>query len=247
MLLATIPVFVLAAYFIFRRRSQRAKDAFVWSCIGVNIASTVAAFAVEMATEPEMRDVWLSRLPLQLCSSNVFLYAIVFALRRGKFKTLAFAYAYFVGSPGAFLGALMPPAEYIGVSLFRLDESVYFLRHNMIAALPPLLAALGYYRPKRRDMLSAALILLAMLVPAHIVNLSLSALGGYRVNYFYTFGDSNVILSFFYNNLPIPLVYMIPMIPVLIPVFALWYAPFYAKDLLRKRGGGSESCGSFIL
>jgi len=210
----------------------------------VALAYTIT-FTIDTITDANHRAHILARLPLQLCGINMFLYPLCFSFRhRGvNVKHIAFGYMYFVGSAGALLGALMPPGpnDIIGQSIFVYNSISYFVRHNLIFIIPVMLIALGYYKPKAKDMPIAAATLIGLATVMHVINVTFSAIGGYLVNYFYTRFADNVILEIFWNIIPIELVYSYSLVVILIPVFAIFYlASLFKKTEVRlvQKGSG---------
>ena len=234
LVLLTIPLFLISSWLLLKNKSQGTKDKFMWVLMIIVALAYIITFTIDTATDADHRARILARLPLHLCGINMFLYPLCFALRSkgARLKHIVFGYMYFVGSPGALLGSLMPPGpdDIIGQSIFVYNSISYFVRHNLIFIIPVLLVVLGYYKPKAKDMPIAAGTILGLATVMHVVNVVFSAIGGYRVNYFFTRFADNEILEIFWNIVPVELLYLYTLVVVLIPIFAVFYFASFLKS-----------------
>lgn len=246
------PAMAIATYFIFRKRSEKAKLIYIWIIMGIAFFATWITFITALITDDNNQRInFFARLPLHMCSINVILYPLFFGLRNKMnkfFRSTTFAYMYFMGSLGAVLAMVVTaPSDCagVGINLLRYNVFTYWLKHGLIFIIPFLFVALGYYRPKILDIFKAILFLLCLLTIMEIVNLVFTQLnyliGGTEIaNFFYTStGKGTAVLEILWNLFPVELLYLLPLGLVAIPLFALYYLPYGVVDIVnlikRKR------------
>lgn len=239
------PIFGIGCYFIFRKKSMRSKDIFMIVCLSICFLSTWGIFIYSLFESEYQRIHFWSRLPFQMCSINAVLYPVIFLLiKKNKLKPLyastLMAYMYFVGSPGALIGLLMPPSDCVNTAFFTYNVFSYWLKHGLIFMIPILMVSLGYYKPKLIDTLKASVFLLFFLIFMHGVNLLFSwfsTLSGACdvVNFFYTrSATGNFLLEAFWKFLPYELLYMLPLVVIAVPIFVIYYIPIAIVNKIQN-------------
>lgn len=241
------PLFAVASYFIFRKRSMKAKAIYLYVLMGIIFVATWGTFITDCITDynGQRLNIW-TRLPLQMCSINVMLYPLFFAIRnkvKPLIKDTLFAYMYFFGSIGAILAMVVTaPGDCIGkdVNLLRYNVLVYWIKHGLIFIIPILFVIFNFYKPRLIDTIKATVFLLILLTIMEGVNLLFSWFnhlhGGSAIaNYFYTrTGKGTQVLETFYNLIPVELIYMLPLAFIAVPLFLLWYSPIGIINLIKK-------------
>ena len=158
---------------------------------------------------------WWGELPLQLCNINMILIPIA-ALTR---KRALLCFSFFMGPLGAFLALAMPSAGFEHYSILLPRMMGFYGTHWMVFFGSFALAALGLYKPKFKDLPLTALSALVILVLIFLLNVLLRATGlNAHSNYFFANDpETNSILQMFYGWIPVPCLYLLPGIFILVP------------------------------
>lgn len=244
--LLSFPILAVASYFIFRKRSEKAKSIYLWRLFGVAFVATWITFVVALIIDDNNQRVnFFARLPLHMCSINVILYPLFFALRNKMPKfvhSATFGYMFFMGSVGALAAMVIDaPSDCagVGINLLRYNVFSYWLKHGLIFILPIMFVVLGFYKPRFRDIFITLVFILVFLTFMEGVNLLFSwfnkLIGGTEVaNFFYTRNSSGMmILKQLEELIGIELIYMFPLIVIIIPVFMIYYLPIGIIDLVK--------------
>lgn len=247
-LLIFFPAFIVASYFIFRNKSQKAKDIYMYVLMGLTFFFAWSGYIYKVIFNIEEATAnYIAMLPLHLCSANGILYPLFFLLRNKVNKllnTTFFSFMFFVGTLGAFLAVYIDaPKDVMGetISLLQYNVFEYWFKHGLVLAIPILFVLFKYYEPKYIDVFKASVLFLILILIAHVLNLICSninfALGGNKVsNFFYTMHPNNMIcLKQMYDLIGIPLVYLFPFTFVAIPLFSLMYVPFGIINLVKRK------------
>ena len=241
------PLMALVTYFIFKNKSEKSKLIFIWIIMILTFVATWGTFVTDLITKENTRLNFFSKLPLHMCSINVILYPVFFGIRNKVnkfFKSMTFAYMYFMGSLGAVLAMVVTaPGDCVGEGINFLTYNVftYWLKHGLIFIIPFLFVSLGFYRPVAKDIIKAVVFLLCLLVIMEGVNLLFSWLntliGGKDIaNFFYTrTGKNTAVLEICWNWIGIELIYLLPLAVIAVPLFALYYSPYLIADLISKK------------
>lgn len=254
MVVLFFPILAVVSYFIFRKRSEKAKAIYMWVLLAITAFATLSTFATDVISNRanNYRADLLANLPLHMCSINVFLYPLFFGLRNKMnklFKSTTFAYMYFMGSIGALLAMVVTaPGDCAGNDINFLTYNVftYWLKHGLIFIIPIIFVVLGFYRPKFIDVIKAVVFLLVLLTTMECINVLFTfickMLGGSDVaNYFYTrTGKGTAVLDILWKYIPIELIYLLPLAVVAVPLFSLYYAPVGIIDLIKSRVSKSK-------
>lgn len=243
------PALAVASYFIFKKKSEKAKEIYLWILMAIAFLATWITFAVALIEDyggAQRANFW-ARLPLHMCSINVILYPVFFGIRKRASKLVSstlFSYMYFFGSAGALLAMVVTaPGDCLGagVNFFQYNVLTYWLKHGLIFILPIMFVVLGFYRPKLIDIVKATVFLVGLLCIMELVNLLFSwfnqLCGGNEIaNFFYTrTGVGTAVLSTFYGWIPVELLYMFPLVVIAVPMFFIYYSPIGIMDLVKRQ------------
>lgn len=247
-ILAFFPILIVSSYFIFRNKSQKTKDIYMYILMAITFVLAWSGYLYKVIFNVDNASKnFLVQLPFHLCSINAILYPLFFCLRNkmnNLLKTTSFSFMYFVGMLGAFLAmALDAPITVMGPEKSLLDYVVfeYWVKHGLIFSIPILLIIFGYYKPKYLDIYKCSVLFLILIVIAHILNVTFTSInhsiGGEKIaNFFYTMHPDGMIgLKQVFNLIPIPLVYLFPFIFVAIPLFHILYIPFGIINLISRK------------
>lgn len=176
---------------------------------------------------------WWSELPLQLCNINLMLIPI--AIWTKKRPLLAFAF--FMAPLGAIMALSMPSAGFYDCSVLLPRMLGYYITHFMVLIGGPALALFGLYRPKFKDFPITVLTAFCILLVIFGINSLMRATDvNPYANYFYCSDtDGNPLLELFYKLIPVPFLYMMPAIFILVPYMTLVTLPFYLDEKKGKK------------
>jgi conserved hypothetical integral membrane protein TIGR02206 len=162
-------------------------------------------------------------LPFHLCSISLFTYPLAVFTQNRIFRNFIYA----VNMPGALFALITPD---IGNSSML---SFYFMHliiaHTFIVLIPLYMVCCGFFRPDYRLLPGVTLMFLATMIPALLLNRFTGS------NYYFINGPVDGTLTGQFAQWTGDDAYLLPMLGLLIAVWALLYAPYAAADLIRKR------------
>lgn len=168
-----------------------------------------------LSLNPEFDFQFWNELPLQPCNLIAILAILAAATDWQVLKNFCLC----AGIPFAMVALLMPVDGFSQVPLLSVNAIGFYGFHGMVLALSVSFATLGVCRSRLRDIPGTAALLVGLGTAVHGVNVLLRATVFGGANYFYTFGlEGNVVLEGLWALLPMPLVYELPLLLVLIAV-----------------------------
>lgn len=162
---------------------------------------------------------WWKELPLHLCNINLILIPV--SIFTGKRELQSFCF--FLGPLGALMAILMPCTgfEYYSVLLPRMFG--YYFTHWLVVCGSLSLCSFKIYKPRFNELKRTALTILILSFGVFLFSMALRLTGiCANANYFYTvepFG--NPILEMLYKIIPVPYLYILPCLLILIPYMVL--------------------------
>ena len=176
---------------------------------------------------------WWGELPLHLCNINMMLIPIA-VLRKSR---PLMCFSFFLAPLGAFMALAMPGAGFSDCSLLLPRMLGYYGTHFMIEIEGLALAVFGLYRPKFSDLPRAVLAALLISLLIFTINLIMRYTGVHpNANYFYSVEtEGNQILELFHKWIPVPYLYLLPAILILLPYMLIVTTPFAIADAIRKK------------
>lgn len=209
-----IAVGVLLAVFL--RQLLLKKDRKVRLNVLEKLSLVTAAFWIlyktSLSLDPTYDFKFFNELPLHLC--NICTVFCLVAARKDN-KTLQ-AFVYYISALGALLACLTPDSSFVGISVLQPRAIGYWLYHILMMVIPISFVTLNIYRPVLKDILRSFAILLGIALVTFLINLLLRATVYPEANYCYSFGmEGNLITDTLQKFIPIPVLYLVPM---LIPV-----------------------------
>jgi uncharacterized membrane protein YwaF len=221
----TVLVLVLAAagvgaHYLLRHRSLDSRTRWI---VGLGVATFVSSliFHIAFLVNPPAQG-WplFQNLPLHLCSILSWLMPLTTYYDWKPLRSVAFF-------PGAIAGMLTlvsaTPAEQ-GHPLIDF-RTFFWVAHALNAIVPFLMVSLGLFRPQLRQVIGSvgwlAVGALGGILP---ITLALRAWVDPGANYFYLFSPEGAdILQVVWDVIPIPILYLVPIVIVVIPVLYLMY------------------------
>lgn len=176
---------------------------------------------------------WFSELPIQLCNINMFLIPIGILTKRRSLL----GFAFFVAPLAALMALVFPEAPFVGYSLWLPRMLGFYATHILIIVCGLSLVTLGFYRPQFRDIPGIAGTFFLLGIGALAVNFLLRHTVCPPANYFFVYGgDVDIsILNLFWKWLPVPFLYELPALLILVGYMALICRFFSAWDRYRDR------------
>lgn len=176
---------------------------------------------------------WFSELPMQLCNINMFLIPIGILTKRRSLL----GFAFFVAPLAALMALVFPEAPFVGYSLWMPRMLGFYATHILIIVCGLSLVTLGFYRPQFRDIPGIAGTFFLLGIGALAVNFLLRHTVCPLANYFFVYGgDVDIsILNLFWKWLPVPFLYELPALLILVGYMALICRLFSAWDRCRDR------------
>ncbi len=235
---AFILLLVLASLAV-RRKSERTKKiVIVIACLLTLIGFFVYKYFLSIDADFDRLTQsmggfnWWGELPLHLCNINMLLIPV--AVLTGKRPLLSFCF--FVGPLGALMAVVMPGTGFDGYSLLLPRMLGYFGTHFMIIIEALAIVAFGLYRPRFRDLPGTCLTLFCVALATFGINMLLRWTGLHpKANYFFSVEtEGNFILDIFYRWIPVPFLYLLPSIVILLIYMALITLCFTLPE--KKRG-----------
>jgi uncharacterized membrane protein YwaF len=194
-----------------RGRSQRVKAVVCAACAAGSVV-LYTTYTFKSILNPAMPTVVLAQnLPFHFC--NIVAWALIpaYLFEWPRLRTLCF----FPGALAGLLTLTSPVPEYVGHPLWSLESIGFYGVHSMNVILGTLLASLGFIRPTWWGAVKSVGYLFTLALAAFPLDAAMRAWVDPGANYFYLFNPENAdILVMAHNAIPVPLIYMIPLVPV---------------------------------
>ncbi len=223
-LVLTVMLAVLIASWSSRQSAETILNILKWVSVGEMIFLLTYKFSLRYAKNFEYN--FYNELPCYLCNMTLVI-AFIAATTSNRY---CMAYCSTVGWVGGVIALVMPDYKFRDIPLFSRQFVGYYGVHCSLFLLAISFLTCQLYVPAYLDILGVIGILFVCLVIAHCTNYFLRKSRYPKANYIYTYGpDGIAILEKFWNLIPIPFVYLIPVIIVYscgIAVFVFVYHLF---------------------
>lgn len=160
---------------------------------------------------------WFNELPLQLCNINLFL--IPLGAATGKRGIMGFAF--FIAPLAALLALMFPEAAFVGYLITQPRILGFYLTHLLIVVCGISLYTLGFYKPEFADFPGIIAAFVVLSLGAHIINTVLRRTVCPQASYFFTYGADISVLNLLWRLIPIPYIYLLPALLVLLAYMSL--------------------------
>ena len=228
----TVALAVFLALF-FRSRSEREKRSFI-GAFSIALFLFWILYKVWLYVVPDFEFEFWSELPFHLCNIAMPIAAI------GAYKNsrVCQGICYFCCSIGAVFALLLPVDGFYDVPFLTPQGIGYWGYHFLVLLLCVSFVLLGVYHPRLSDIPKVCLTLFLIACGIHALNLVLRATVYAEANYCYTFGLSgNPVTEFLCRLIPVPLLYLLPCLVLLMAVDLLLLLPtrpWKQKDVYFK-------------
>ena len=226
-LLALLILLGATIHLLLRRRPERTRRLGLL-ILAVSNAAMWAVFTADRVQHPEFAFPWSQNWPLHFCT--IVTYGLPFAVwfgsgsRGRRFWRAVRALMVFPGSLAGTLALVSPAAIYEGQPVWSLS-TLFYVVHGLNAVIPTLLVSLGVFRPRITDALLSILWFFALAIAVLPITLLARTIVDPAANYMYLFGPEDAeILVMLWNLMPIPVVYELPLLILIAPVFVIMWA-----------------------
>lgn len=226
----------VAIYFALRKKSTDSQ--YKWM-FWMAVALDVIMFVHKIILTNLITHKWLTYIPLELCNICQLILPFALYFRNEKLMSILF----FIGVPCGIAAMLSPAPSLLGQNFYQINVFCYFLTHMLQITLSLLPVIYQKFRLKWMYGLYAGIFLIAVGVAMHLINVILRTTGvAPNANYLATFGEPrNPGITFFFNLLPIPFVWELPIAAVFIGVFFLEIYLFKLYYKKKDRVNHSET------
>ena len=212
----------IALHLALRTRPDRVRRA---TMVGIAILNWFFStwFTFDRISHPENDFPLSQNWPFHFCTLVTFLlipgvWLTPKAKRIGWMVRPLHALLFFPGALAGFLAVCSPAAEYTGMPLWHMN-TLFFTVHALNVVLPMLHASLGYYRPTVKDALLSLVWFFVGAMGVLAITLFARAFVDPGANYMYFFDPEGAgILETLWGLIGIPVLYEVPLLPILAPV-----------------------------
>lgn len=219
---------IVGLYFILRNRSEKVK---IIAVSAISICNIIFFFIYKLwlKNDAEYLEIsnlekfnWWSELPLQLCNISMFMIPVALIFKLDSLKS----YVFFISTLGAFMAICFPEKGFTNCSIFLLRNIGFYGTHVIIFVLGISVVTLGLYKPKLKGIHKPAITALCLATVMFGVNTILRNTVSPEANYFYTYQADIPLLSTFWEWLPVPLLYEVFTLLILIPYCLLVFGVY---------------------
>ena len=168
---------------------------------------------------------WWEELPLHLCNINLCLIPIA-ALTK---KRSLMSFCFFMAPLGALMALLMPSVGFSDYSILLPRMLGFYGTHFMVFFGGIALCSFGIYKPAYRDFARTLCMAFGLTFLIFLINMAMRHFGlNAHANYFYCVEpETNPLLNLFYKFIPVPFLYLLPAVLILLPYLSLVTLPFH--------------------
>ena len=231
---------LIAASILLRGKSEKAKQTvLVAACVVTLIGYFIYKYLLSFDGDYNVITAnmggfnWWGELPLQLCNINMILIPIA-VLRKSR---PLMSFSFFLGPLGALMALVMPGNGFNGYSLLLPRMLGYYGTHFMIVIEGLALVTFGLFRPRFRDLPRTVLTVLLVALGVFAFSMFLRWTGLHPgANYFFSVEtEGNFLLEIFHRWIPLPFLYLLPAVLILVPYMLLVTTPFELSDKKKSR------------
>lgn len=233
--------FGVALWAVLRRVPDRSRRL---ALVGVAVANWAMStfFTFERVLDPAIPEfVFSQNWPFHFCTLVTILLVPAMWFRPDPRRRWLFwvrplhTLLFFPGTLAAFLVLFSPAAEYTELPVLH-TNTLFYLVHALNVVLPFVHSALGYYRPRYRDALLSLVWFTIVAMGVLAITVFARAFVDPAANYMYFFDPMGAgILVFLWELIGIPVLYELPLVPILAPVLLLMCAMHHGVEALARR------------
>ncbi|MCL2570359.1 MAG: YwaF family protein [Firmicutes bacterium] len=197
-------------------------------------------------SEPLSPGQWGGLLPLELCNIGTFVlpFTIIFK------KRFLFVFSFYINFIGALMAFVFVPDSILVRDFYHPQFLDFFFLHANLIAIPILMEVLGWYKLRFKDALLAVTLFLVLGIILLGINILLDVASwpGDHTNYMFIMGSRGFpIIDQLWGWIPVPLVYLLPILPIFFGFCILLTLPFVKrgerKEQFRELGSSFKTLG----
>ena len=152
------------------------------------------------------------KLPLHACNLAAVLALPAALAGNRRWGQPLRGFCFYGGVIFSLAAMAMPERGYDVMPLLSINALGFYGFHGLVLAQSFCFATWGLHRPAWRDLYRSPLILAAMALPVHGINLLLRATVYPQANFFYTCGlAGNPVMEWLYGLIPVPFLFELPL------------------------------------
>ena len=220
-------IFAVLAIALEKKSLETRKKTLVWIMFGTLalffvyklLLSMDAEYSAICAAAGEGEFTWWKELPIQLCNINLILVPV--SILTGKRELQSFSF--FLGPLGAIMALLMPCTGFEYYSLLLPRMWGFYITHWVVFFGSLSLRTFGIYKPKFKDLKRTVITTVILTFVVFLFNMLLRVTGICETaNYFFVVEPvGNPILELLHGFIPVPFLYILPCLLILIPYMLL--------------------------
>ncbi|MDR1118830.1 MAG: YwaF family protein [Bifidobacteriaceae bacterium] len=220
-----------ALYAVGRRLSMRGRQRLLVGAAVANLACFVL-YMIGLTVTGLFPAHVIYNMPLQLCSLVTFCLIPAILIDSRVLR----GFCYFIGCLAGFLALFSPATGIEGGGVFSPLAIGFFGSHGLNVVIGALIASLGLYKPGYREAFKTLGYFAVLAGAMALVNLALRLTLLPRANYFYFFDPEGAdILVMLHNLVGIPVLYLLPILPLVVGALMLQAAIYRGGSRLAHR------------
>lgn len=232
-LILLIPVALCTiGIFLVRLKRTKVKLIYLWVLWGISLGSYII-YKISLIITLGNVNFWLY-IPLSVASLNLIFMPLSLYKRDKEWYT----YFYFVTSVISLFSMIFFNSYLLGQNVISFAVLFYFIMQSTQLCFALSLKAFEWVNENKMSILKSVMTLFTIVMSAHIINVILrfTAWAPY-CNFCVTMGENNnIFLSLFYYICPIPLIYMVFLLIILVGVdFAMLIPKFLNHSNAMKK------------
>ena len=238
MILASI-IIGIVLYIVVKLSNEKVQNGIIYTTMGICVFGIFFLHGTRYFTTFDLKNLLIQML--QVCNFN-FILLLLCLFRRNE---LARQYLFFFSMPMALSTFVSYPGDVEKAMWYSKVCLTFWVNHFLIALIPILMIATKRFKPRIDYVPKVILCILIYFLAAFVGNFVLNGLAIYgEHNHSYTMGaDGILLLKPLYKLIPIPFVYLLPIVPVLFLVYfvvAKWFTNYLISGsfgLMTKKKG----------
>jgi len=234
LMLATIAFGVALYFWLHNKPMEYKRKAMTGFAIGLWALSTV--FTLQRVWDPQYYFPLTQNLPLHFCSLVQFMLIPAYWLRGSSRALQAFrALLFYPGAAAAFFALIAPAQEYLNQPLVSMNTLFYFVHFGNVL-LCTMLAVLGFHTPTVRGALGSLVTFFILAMIVFPITLAIRHFIDPAANYYFSFDPAGSdIFEILFGIIPVPLLYQVPLLLLIIPILLLQYAIYRLCNNIAQR------------
>ena len=234
LLIALAVAYTIGLFFVLRRRSKKTQFIVLFSISILSVLLFSLRWRILFNDSNLSPGQYGGLLPLELCNIGAFVLPFTVYFK----KRFLFVFSFFLNFLGAVLAFLLIPDALHERFFLHPQFLDFFIIHVNLIAVPFAMVACGWYKLRLKDSIFAATMFYIMGAILLIINLFLAAVNwpGDHTNYVFIMGPKGFpVLQQLFDLIPVPLLYILPLLPVFLLYGTLLTMFFVHKSKWREK------------